>query len=335
MPDPITPPAPAPAPPPPNPAARFMKEWGWLIAFVVIAAQSMGYLTPEQAQTIRSVLPMSKNPEAQTTGDEAAPVLPPAPVPAPDPETVELKQLMRDLIEILKASPSPPPQPAPGPVEPTPPGPGGLRISLMDEQGKPIPSMNVEAGQLFRVCAIDATGEIGWQPVRHGAVKLVASGDGKEWFGYLESDQWVDFGLTDFGARKQINARVTCNQAPQPPPGPSPGPAPGPAPKPQPIEPPAPPQPREVSLAVVHDVKAITPEIAIVLNAADTWNSFGVDWIFYDLKDDTSEGSRAISDCNGKAPSLLIYDKKTGQLIQSQPLPKSLAALRSIVEEFK
>jgi hypothetical protein len=197
----------------------------------------------------------------------------------------------------------------------------------MDEQGKPIPSMNMNAGQLFRVCATDATGEIGWQPVRHGAVKLVASGDGKEWFGYLEADQWVDFGLTDFGSKKQVNARVTCNQAPQPPPEPGPQPRPEP-PKPAPVNPP---QPRQISLAVVHDVKAITPEIAIVLNATEVWNSFGIDWIFYDLADDTAEGSQAIQDCNRKAPSLLAYDRKTGQLVKSQPLPKSVSALRETV----
>jgi len=318
-------------PPIPQPVQQNWKH-KWLpsiIAALLVAigiGEKLGYLTPEQGDSLKKIvtLVVAENQKAvEEVQVEAA-----KKDAAQDKRLDDIAKLIQQLIDSIQKKPTP--TPGPQPPTPVPPADEGLRISLTDETGKLIPSMNVESGQLFRVVATGAAGPIGWQPVKHGDVKLVACSDSNEWCGYLTPGSWVDFGLTDFGARKQLQARVTCNQGPQPPPVPAPDE------KPQP-QPPKPPEgPRQLSLNVVHDVGEITPATAIVLNATDTWNgfitSYSCDWMFYDVADDTAEAERVRQNLVGvPPPALVVFDKRTGKHVQTLPLPKTVDALVSTV----
>jgi hypothetical protein len=198
---------------------------------------------------------------------------------------------------------------------------GELAISVTDEQGKPIAG-TVEAGQLFRVSPKNAKGKVAWQASKNGAVRLVASTDGTEHFGYLEDGQWIDFALTDFEQQKQVTLRITCNQGPQPPPvvdNTKPVPSKGP-----------------VSLFVLYD-KNLPASAAAIMTSTDVWNSFkanGSDWRFLSVADQTVLGMK-VKDDNGNTqiPSLLIYERASMRLLSTQPLPLTTEALISVVKK--
>ena len=313
-----TAPTPTPAP---NKFTDGLRKWGPLLLLGVLIAKQFGWLTPQQADALDNLIPILTQETQKAVQEQAE-----KSSQANNQNFDRLADLIGQLVINLKPCP---PQPSPDKGTPSPPVPGpipaGLRIILSDETGKPISSWNVSGGQLFRVSSAGESGEIAWQPVKHGDVKIVSSSDGHEWFGYLEPGQWVDFGLTDYGAKAQTSQRIICNQGPQPPPSPDVVPE----VKPQP------PQPKKLSLAVVHGT-AITPENAIVLNATDVWNSFitdyGCDWMFYHLDDSTAEGQKAQSDLDGvPPPALVTYDKATGKHVQTVPLPKSVSDLKATV----
>jgi hypothetical protein len=235
--------------------------------------------------------------------------------------------LIRGVIEQLKPQPTPV-DPTPKPVDPIPP-PAGLTILVSDDTGKPISSSTVEAGALFRVSAVGAKGEIGWQSVKSGDVRLSASTDGQEFTGYLSPGQWVDFGLTDYESRKQLSVRISCNQGPRPPPNVVPV---------DPVDPDPPgPEVGQVSLAVVYDVKKIKPETAIVLNSTDVWNTFtaaGSEWLFYSIMTPEPLGKQAVEDAGDTLPALVIYRKSDRKHLATVPLPKTVEDLRATVAKY-
>lgn len=322
--------------PKPNPAPWF-KTYGWLIAVVLVIAQQLGWLTKEQADKIKDVIPAKAPAMADDVPVDPVPAPEPTPAPEPQPEPTpepvpetigEMSEAdLAELIRLIIRDITPP---APGPdgddIEPV----TTAKILLVDQSGEALLDGEVEAGQLFRVSAIGVSESIGWQPVKSGDVRLSASTDGSEFAGYLTAGQWVEFGLTDFESKTLLSLRVTCNQAPQPPPDGDPVP---PGPKPEPL-----PTPGRVSFVVVHDVKQITPEAAIVLNATDTWNGFtsqGSDWLFYDKTSTEPEAKQAIKDAAGiTLPALIIYDKSTRKRIDAVPLPGSVEALKTTAAKY-
>lgn len=313
----------------PNRATGLLKDWGWLIAAALVVAQAMGYLTPEQAATIKAIVPvvMSEKPN----DSEPVPAIEPTPV-AESMTPQQWAELIKGIIEQLKPVPQPTPvdpTPKPKPVDPLPTPPAGLAILVSDETGKPITSSTVEAGSLFRVSAVGAKGEISWQSVKSGDVRLSASTDGKEFAGYLSPGQWVDFGLTDYESRKQLSVRISCNQGPRPPPNVVPV---------DPVDPDPPgPEVGRVSLAVVYDVKKISPETAIVLNSTDVFNEFtaaGSEWLFYSIQTPEPLGKQAVEDAGDTLPALVIYRKGDRNHLATVPLPKTVEDLRATVAKY-
>lgn len=124
---------------------------------------------------------------------------------------------------------------------------------------------------------------------------------------------------------------VVLGAGPRPPPAPDPLP-PGPTP-PQPA-----PVVSQVSLVVIHDVKAITPATAIVLNSTAAWNEFtkaGSEWQFFDRTSKEPLGVKALSDAAGVAlPALIIYDRTSRVKLAAVPLPTSVEALRATVAKY-
>jgi len=148
----------------------------------------------------------------------------PTPVPGPTPsEQVLIDQIaaLKDQIANILKPPAPIPV-VPTPVVPTPvvpvPIPGGSKIVVTDEQGKPITSATVEAGVLFQVGTTVAAGNAGWTVSKNGDVKLVTLAHDGGYVCYLNPGAWVEFHLIDYGTRQTSVLRITCNQGPQPPP---------------------------------------------------------------------------------------------------------------------
>ena len=333
-------------PTPPKPPASFvafMGKYGWVAVVLVMIAQHFGWITPDQAEEFKKQIPeIAKQ-------DEAAPVPAPVPVPTPAPSPApvpdvkpapgpltpeQIAELIRKIVEesLKKAEPQPiaadDVKPAPQPVPPPAPPVQPIAIRLCDENGEEVASGEVEDGQLFRVSAVGCGDSIGWHPVKSGDVRLSTSTDGKEFCGYLQPGQWVEFSLTDFASKTQASLRVTCNTAPQPPPDDDEK---KPDPKPEP-------KAKNVRLFVIHNVNKITPDAAIVLNATATWDAFtaaGNDWKFFDIATKDEDEKQIIADVgNMTLPTIAIYDKDTGTLIDSEPLPKSVIALEALVERF-
>lgn len=328
----------------PNPApgkggekiAKFLlwlKDAGWPLAIILMLMQAKGWITPEFADRLKGVI----NPPPVVVPDET---------PVTDGNVGKMTpEQWADLIaEVLKlVRPEPLPNPPKPPVTPpdgkddsdvVPPNPkpptGLLEILVSDETGKPITASTVEPGQLFRISAKGAAGSIGWQPVKHGAVKLSSSVDGTEYTGYLTAGQWVDFGLTDFGSKKQLSVRISCNQGPMPPPD---VPDNGDQTEPEPVV-----SKGKVSLVVLYDKETITPDTAIVLNALPVWQTFttaGHEWRFVNTQDDSLIGQTSKRDAgNTSIPTLLIYDKQSKSKLSSQPLPMTTEELLSVVKKY-
>ena len=309
-----------------------------LLAFV---AQSLGWITPEQAKKYEHPVPVSgetERPAALVSADS------PSLTPEQIVELIQkaIAEAMRQMkppepTPVPDVIPGPAPAPVPRPIpNPSPEPVQTARIRLCDETGSELKETELEAGKLFRVSAVGVGESIGWHPVESGDVRLSASTDGREYAGYLTSGQWVEFSLTDFASKSQASLRVTCLTAPQPPPGPEPddGRKPGPIP-------PSPgpgPQVKNVQLFVIHNVNKITPDTAIVLNATQVWDSFtaqGNDWKFVEIDTRDEDERKLIAQAgNITLPSLVICDKSTGRQLTVEPLPKSVIALEALVAKY-
>lgn len=318
---------------------KWVKDAGWPLALILAFLQAKGCISPEAVDKFKSVIQPTAPVVKEVTPETVQPLSEPVGKMTPE----QWANIIAEVIKLVRPEPLPnPPKPPVTPpdgkddpevVPPNPEPPTGLlEIVVSDEAGKPITSPSVEAGQLFRVSAKGATGSIGWQPVKHGPVKLSASVDGTEYTGYLTTGQWVDFGLTDFGSKKQLSIRISCNQGPMPPPPVTPDDGQAPAPQPPPVK------PGKVSLIVLYDATTITPDTAIVLNALPVWQSFttdGHDWRFVNTEDDTLLGQRTKKDASGTTiPALLIYDKQSQSKLSSQPLPMTTEELISVVKGY-
>lgn len=210
---------------------------------------------------------------------------------------------------------------------------GLLGIQITNEEGRVITASTVDAGQLFRVSAKNAKGKVAWQPVKHGDIHLVATTDGTEYAGYLQSGQWIDFGLTDYGSQKQVSMRISCNQGPMPPPvDPVVVDPVGPPPAPKPVV-----ANTAVSLYVLYN-KDISADAAMIMTSTDLWDSFkknGSEWRFVNSDDDTAIAEKIKADGAGTTvPSLLIYEKFSMKLLKVQPLPLTTDALSSVVKQY-
>lgn len=146
----------------------------------------------------------------------------PTPLPVPTPSEQDLLDqiaALKDQIATILKPPAPTPiDPKPVPVVPVIPIPGGSKIVVSDEQGKPITSATVEAGVLFQVGTSVAAGNAGWTVSKNGDVKLVTLAHDGGYVCYLNPGAWVEFHLIDYGTRQTSVVRITCNQGPQPPP---------------------------------------------------------------------------------------------------------------------
>jgi hypothetical protein len=307
----------------------FVKDNAVLIILGFMLAQNAGWITSEQVKELKQLVLLSESHEAVKEAEELKPVPEPEPQPTPDKLTPDhVADLIRKAIEeAMKANePAPTPAADDNPPAPQPKPPESVRIKLCDESGIELTDSEIEAGQLFRVSAVGAS-DISWHPVKSGEVRLSASTDGKEFCGYLEAGQWVEFSLTDFASKTQASLRVTCNQAPQPPPDDDVKPEPGPTPK-----------ARNVRLFIVYNPENITPDVAMVLNAFEMWDRFteaGNDWQRIDFETKDEFEKNVVADARGQTlPALVIYDKGTGKLLNADELPKSIVATDALVEKF-
>lgn len=311
-----------------SPFKEMLRTYAPLAVALIALAASMGWISKEQADTITKVIPILVA--------EKQPVEPEAVISEADPvaESMTPEQwadLIRGVIEQLKPVPQPTPvDPTPKPVDPLPNPPAGLAILVSDETGKPISSSTVEAGSLFRVSAVGAKGEISWQSVKSGDVRLSASTDGKEFAGYLSPGQWVDFGLTDYESRKQLSVRISCNQGPRPPP-----------PNVVPVDPvdDSPVTSKAVWMVVIDDMTK-TPTIGQtqVINSIKVWDEIsakGGSWTFYDVASPEAAARKAAVDAgNVPTPALVIYDKATGAKLAAMPSPSTVDELRAIQTKY-
>lgn len=323
----------------PNPieqavAAKFslkdwLVQWGPLILLGLMLLQNAGVLSSAQVDELKKIFTAQQEQQQKAEPTpEPAPI--PAPTPAPQPSNLtpeQIAELIRKAVEeALKPKPqedaTPAPQPAPQPTPVT-----QVKIKLCDEHGEELTSSEIAAGELFSVSAVGCGPEIGWHPVESGDVKLSASTDGKEFCGYLQPGQWVEFSLTDFASKSQASMRVTCLTAPQPPPDDET------KPRPQPPQPTA----RNVRIYVVYGSK-ISPDNAIVLNANEMWDKFtanGNDWKFINVDTDDEYEKQIVADAAGVGLSaVVIYDKVTGKKLTAEELPKSVIATEGLVERY-
>jgi len=309
--------------------AAWAKENTLIIVFVLFILQNQGLISSAQVSELKKI---ALGIVSHTQFEEEQKLTPnpePAPQPSPDKLTPEqvadlIRKAIEDAMRAKESAPTPaaddnPPAPPPKPPE-------SVRIKLCDETGQELTDSEIDAGRLFRVSAVGAS-DISWHPVKSGDVRLSASTDGKEFCGYLDSGQWVEFSLTDFASKTHASLRVTCNTAPQPPPDDDVRPQPKPEPK-----------AKNVRLFVVYNVNRISPDAAIVLNANDMWDSFtssGNDWKFVDIATDDEYEKQVVSDASGIGlPAVVIYDKVTGKKLSAEELPKSVIATEGLVERF-
>lgn len=305
----------------------FIKDNAVLIILGFMLAQNAGWITSEQVKELKQLVLLSESKEAERDAEELKPDQ--APSPTPDKLTLEqVADLIRKAIEEAMKAKEPTPAADDNPPAPQPNPPESVRIKLCDETGQELTDSEIEAGQLFRVSAVGAT-DISWHPVKSGDVRLSASTDGKEFAGYLEAGQWVEFSLTDFTSKTHASLRVTCNTAPQPPP---------PEPDDEKTKPTPQPKAKNVRLFVVYNVNKITSDAAIVLNANDMWDGFtssGNDWKFVDIATDDQYEKQVVSDASGIGlPAVVIYDKTTGKKLTAEELPKSVIATEGLVERY-
>jgi len=306
----------------------FVKDNAVLIILGFMLAQNAGWITSEQVKELKQLVLLSESKESTRDAEELKPVPEPAPQPTPDKLTPDqVADLIRKAIEEAMKVKETTPTPAPDDLPPPPPKPPeAVRIKLCDEDGIELTDSEIEPGQLFRVSAVGAS-DISWHPVKSGDVRLSASTDGKEFCGYLEAGQWVEFSLTDFASKTQASLRVTCNQAPQPPPDDDVKPDPKPEPK-----------AKNVRIFVVYDPDKISPDAAIVLNANDMWDSFtdnGNDWKWVPWETEDSEEKKIVRDASGIGlPAVVLYDKSTGKKLTAEELPKSVIATEGLVERY-
>lgn len=307
---------------------EFIRKWLPLILLGLMLAKTFGWISPEQASEIKEYITVQDDQE-QKQKVEPTPEPPTPDVITPDKIEEIIRKLLKEAQEAKEEpkptpaaddTPSPAPQPAP---------PAQAKIRLCDESGNELTDAAIEAGELFRVSAVNCGPEIGWHPVESGDVKLSASTDGKEFCGYLDAGQWVEFSLTDFASKTQASLRVTCLTAPQPPPDPKPDDE--TRPKPQPTA-------KNVRIFVVHNVNRITPDAAIVLNANDMWDKFtadGNDWKFIDISTDDAYEKKIVADASGIGlPAIVVYDKSSGKKLTAEELPKSVIATEGLIERY-
>lgn len=234
-----------------NPSVKLLKDWGWLLAMLLVVVHQSGWLTDDQIATIKRVIPVestteTKNPEKTSTIVDVAAIKPE--------DFQQWAELIRRLIEEINPKPQPvDPKPVdpkpidPKPIDPKPVDPRPLpvdpvtpvesRIVITDETGKPVTAATVDAGALFLATAPGGM-NIGWQNSKHGTVRIAALPGTLGYAFSLDAGAWIELFLTDYGAKTQTSIRITCNTAPRP--GPTPTPVTPVEPTP---DPPVPPQP--------------------------------------------------------------------------------------------
>ena len=109
--------------------------------------------------------------------------------------------------------------------------------------------------------------------------------------------------------------------------GPKPPPDDDTKPKPQPTI-------KNVSIAIVEDTMNRSPDMAILMNQMHAWTAFvdsGNDWRSYDLTTGEPKGKQAITDLNGPAPGIVIYDKANRTMIHRGNMPATFAELKTLI----
>lgn len=109
--------------------------------------------------------------------------------------------------------------------------------------------------------------------------------------------------------------------------GPKPPPDDDTKPKPQPTV-------KNVSIAIVEDTMNRSPDMAILMNQMHAWTAFvdsGNDWRSYDLTTGEPKGKQAITDLNGPAPGIVIYDKANRTMIHRGNMPATFAEFKTLI----
>ena len=341
--------------PPVNPSVKLLKEWGWLIAVLLIVAQQYGWLTADQIATIKRVIPVeSKDTTTETITVETTTkpaklvepvVAKPVEVAAIKPEDIQQwVDLIRIVIDELKPKPAPvdpKPNPVdplpvdPKPVDPTPqpPLPGDAKIVITDKNNTPITSPTIDAGKWFRLAVTGVTSDYTVTVVSGTTPnpEIGPSTNGKEFSGVLRTGEWLHVIVSGVGIPVPLQQRVSANHSPMPPPRPDV------VPDVEPVEPVV--TSKKLALEVVYEPKKITPSTAIVLNATDSWNSFivgGHTWQFFDKSSPELMAKQAIADsAKTTLPTLCIYDVKTRWPIAAIPLPTSVDELKAVVRMYE
>lgn len=207
------------------------------IAVIILGVLvSTGKLTPQQADTVKTVIPLVVGDQAEQTPTPLQPQALQAPAAiSPDQirQWIEFAKLIAD--EWRKSQPQPDDKPQPDnkpqpDPQPKPPQPTALRIVITDELGRPVTGNTIESGRLIQVVAVGATGRVRFQKSINGPVSLIELQNNNGFTASLQSGGSVHFFVTDFGSGQQAEARIAANQAPQPPPNPNVDPVPVPDP---------------------------------------------------------------------------------------------------------
>ena len=267
------------------------------------------------------------------------------------------KQVIQLITDVLK--PKPPVDPVkpdpvkpdpviivkPDPVKPDPVivnPPGNMKLVLTDSAGLPITSTSVPTGKIIRVMASNVSGDIGWTKAVHGNVEVSALPMNLGYdFVINDATSYIDITVFDTKLNK-VEARVTANQAPQPPPVVVVDPV-----KPDPVKP-DPVKPIDTALAgpvmayIVYEVADATPDVTNILNATSWWRQVqtaGVKWAFFTMGTQNPTGlsaldfARGYKDKDGKAvkpPYLVVGSQTTGTLYAAMTVPTTLDEAKQI-----
>lgn len=212
------------------------------IAVIILGVLvSTGKLTPQQADTVKTVIPLVVGDQQSQQTEQTPTPLQPQALQAPaaiSPDQIkQWVELVKAILDALRPTPRPSPDitPQPGPQpqpqpDVTPPQPTALRIVITDELGRPVTGNTIESGRLIQVVAVGATGRVRFQKSINGPVSLIELQNNNGFTASLQSGGSVHFFVTDFGSGQQAEARIAANQAPQPPPNPNVDPVPVPDP---------------------------------------------------------------------------------------------------------
>ena len=310
---------------------KWWDEWKWLATPVTLLlltiAVHQGWITQGDADKLKPLVMVAKPVDAP----EAAEPTRDTEAEAKAAKDIDWKAIIDQLTPIIidrlkpRPEPEPKPKPTPDPEPPKPPLPSDSTIKITDETGKVVAAATVDSGSLFLATA---TGNIGWQSSRHGAVRLVTLPNNLGYAFSLDAGAWVEFFLTDYTAKTQTSLRVTANHSPMPPPEPKPEPRPEPRPEPA--------TNRVLGLVVFADLAERNPEYAGLM-ASKYWQTLSDRHrvAIYTRTTNEPVGKAFLAETAGaKGATLLIRDDTVSAKLAVVPLPKTEAEFEAAIRAW-